>query len=188
VLTLYLGCHPVVRTVSGEMLLQSFLSELRARALDSATDRVYLKSPAVLVHGAGVLLPPSAARRLVRLERAAERSDAKLYAVAALVVDLKNGLPVQEFVAAGDDRNGSLIESIDAIAVAPTESGQLPTRAEVLFDLAQRAPNLHSVGEEGLEALASLVERAELIPWNEARPHDLLKQLAGTLRPIQQVV
>lgn len=163
------------------MLLQAFLAELRSRALSCATDRVYIKAPAIRAGGVGVLLPASAARRFVRVERAAARVGLDLASAADLVLELGDGRPVHEFVAAGNGRNGTGIESVDAIAVERTAAGRLPSRAEVLFELAQRTPNLPSIGGRGLDALGSMVERAELIEWNESRPDSTLKQLAGAL-------
>lgn len=181
VLSLYQGCLAIVRTVSPAMLLSSFLSELRARALSGATDRVYLKLPVIRAGGAGLLLPPSACRRLVGLERAAERGGIELTAAAALVLDLKTGRPVHDFVTT-NGLGAASNESIDAIAVPRNSDGTLPSRADVLFDLAQHAPNLHSVGGQGLSAMGTMVERAELIEWNEASPGGALERL--TSRPL----
>ena len=181
VLSLYEGCREIVRTLSIETLLQSFLSELRGRALSSASDRLYLKSPAVQAGTHGLILPPSAARSLVRFERASLRAGIQLTAVPAVVLDLKKGRPVHEFVLSGNGSNGTTMESLDAIAVFPTPDGALPSRAEVLFELAQHAPNLRSVGEAGLEALGAFVESAELVEWDESRPTKALAHLAGKL-------
>jgi hypothetical protein len=94
---------------------------------------------------------------------------------------LKKGRPVHEFAPSVNGSNGSTGESLDAIAVFPTPDGALPSRAEVLFELAQHAPNLRSVGEAGLEALGSFVESAELVEWDESRPTQALAHLAGKL-------
>lgn len=179
VLTLYQASHPLVRTLSQEMLLKSYLSELRMRALGTATDRVYLKAPAVRVGTAGVLLPNSAPRRLVRLERAAERSRVRLGYAADLVLDLKTGRPVHEF--SSDPRSSRCLESIDAIAVERAPDGSALSRADVLHDLAQRSPNLHMVGRKGLDALGSMVERARLIEWDEGHPDRTLQNLTEEL-------
>ena len=180
-LTLYQGSHLIVQTLSQEMLLKSYLSELRMRALGAATDRVYLKVPAIRVGTAGVLLPNSALRRLIRLERAAERSRISLAYAADLVLDLKTGRPVHEFVTTADPKSNRRIESIDVIAVGRTHDGTYPSRADVLRDLAQRSPNLHMVGGKGLDALSSLVEGARLIEWDEAHPDKTLKNLTEEL-------
>jgi hypothetical protein len=71
------------------------------------------------------------------------------------------------------------METIDAIAVFPMPDGALPSRAEVLFELAQHAPNLRSVGEAGLEALGAFVESAELVEWDESHPTEALAHLAA---------
>lgn len=177
VFSLYAGCDPVLRTLSSEMLLHTFLSELRGRALTEAADRVYLNLPIVRFADLGVLLPSFALRRLVRLERAAKRSHTKLLAAPALTIDLKTGRPVRGFVSSDGRQNGSSIGSIDAIAVKRTAEGRLPSQAEVLYELAQRARNLRSVGRDGLEALGLLVERAKLIEWDETNPHSMLERL-----------
>jgi hypothetical protein len=181
ILSLYEGCRAIVRTLSSETLLQSFLSELRARALGSATDRLFLKSPAVRAQGGGLLLPPSAARSLVRLERAAKVAGIEFTSVPAVVLDLKRGRPVHEFSSPGNGRMTSPMEPLDAIAVLPSPEGTSPSRAEVLFELAQHAPNLRSVGEAGLEALGAFVESAALVEWDEVRPAEALTHLAGGL-------
>ncbi|HZK51423.1 MAG TPA: hypothetical protein VFD47_07655 [Actinomycetota bacterium] len=177
VLTLYQGYRPLVQTYSQEMLLKSYLSELRMRALGAATDRVYLKVPAVRVGTRGILLPSSALPRMVRLERAAERSRISLGHAADLVLDLKTGRPVHEFVTSAGPRNGRSIESLDVIAVERTSDGAIPSREDLLFELARLSPNLHMVGGEGLDALSSMVERARLIEWDEAHPDRTLKSL-----------
>ncbi len=151
------------------------------RALGAATDRVYLKVPAIRVGTAGVLLPNSALRRLIRLERAAERSRISLAYAADLVLDLKTGRPVHEFVTSADPKSNRRIVSIDVIAVGRTHDGTFPPRADVLRDLAQRSPNLHMVGGKGLDALSSLVEGARLIEWDEAHPDKTLKNLTEEL-------
>jgi len=179
VLSLYEGCRAIVRTLSIETLLQSFLAELRGRALSSAGDRLYLKSPAVQAGAHGLVLPPSAARGLVRFERASLRAGIQLTSAPAIVLDLKNGRPVHEFTLSGNGSNGTTMESLDAIAVFPASDGALPSRAEVLFELAQHAPNLRSVGEAGLEALGAFVESAELVEWDESRPTKALAHLSG---------
>ena len=179
VLSLYSGCDPVLRTLSNEMLLHTFLSELRGRALTEAADRVFLNLPIVRFSDMGVLLPAFALRRLVRLERVAKRSHTKLVAAPALTIDLKTGRPVPGF-ASSDRQNGSSIRSIDAIAVKRTAEGRLPSRAEVLYELAQSALNLRSSGADGLEALGLLVERAELIEWDEKQPDSTLERLTKT--------
>ena len=181
VLTLYQGCHPLVRTLSQEMLLKSYLSELRMRALGAATDRVYLKASAVRVGTAGLLLPTSAQRRLVRLERAAARSRVRLGYAADIVLDLKTGQPVHEFIISSDSRSSRRLESLDAIAVERTPDGDIPSRVDLLFELAQRSPNLHLVGSRGLDALSSMVERARLIEWDDAHPDRTLKGLTKEL-------
>jgi hypothetical protein len=177
VLSLYQGCHAIVRTLSREMLLKSFLSELRTRALGAATDRVFLKAPALQVGSLAMLLPATASRRLVRLERAAARSRVNLGYAADLVLDLKTGQPVHEFGAATDDHGNRRFESIDVVAVEREADGSLPSRADLLFELAQRCPNLHRVGSKGLDALGSLVERAQLIEWDEAHPDRTMRIL-----------
>jgi hypothetical protein len=181
VLTLYRGYRPIVQTYSQEMLLKSYLSELRMRALGAATDRVYLKLPAVRVGTRSILLPSSALPRMVRLERAAERSRITLGHAADLVLDLKTGRPVHEFVASAGPRNGRSIESLDVIAVERTPDGAIPSREDLLFELARHSPNLHMVGEKGLDALSSMVERARLIEWDEAHPDRTLKSLTEEL-------
>lgn len=178
VLTLYQGYRPILQTYSQEMLLKSYLSELRMRALRAATDRVYLKVPAVRLGTRGILLPSSALPRLVRLERAAERSRISLGYAADLVLDLKMGRPVHEFVAPAGPRNGSSIESLDVIAVERTADGPIFSREDLLFELARHSPNLHMVGGEGLDALSSMLERARLIEWDEAHPDRTLQNLA----------
>ena len=178
VLSLYVGCENALRTLSDEVLLHAFLSELRGRALATASDRVFLKMPAVRISGAGVLLPPFALRRLVRLEGAAARAKTELIAAPALTIDLRTGRPISAFAPAGVGLDGSSIESIDAIAVRRTPEGRLPSRAEVLSELAQHASNLRSVGAEGFEALGLLVERAQLIEWDEIRPQSMFERLA----------
>ena len=181
VFSLYEGCRAIVRTLSAETLLQSFLAELRGRALSSAGDRLYLKAPAVQAGGHGLILPPSAARGLARFERASLREGIRLTSVPAVVIDLKNGRPVPEFAISGNGANGSSMKTLDAIAVLPTSDGELPSRAEVLFELAQHAPNLRSVGEAGLEALGTFVESTALVEWDESRPIQALAHLAGKL-------
>jgi len=178
ILSLYEGCQPIVRTLSVETLVQSFLSELRGRALSTAGDRLYLKSPAIRATGHGLVLPPSAARGLVRFERASLHAGVPITSVPAVVLDLK-GRPVHEFTPSGDEANGSTMDTLDAIAVFRTLDGALPSRAEVLFELAQHAPNLRSVGEAGLEALGSFVESAKLVEWEESHPTQALAHLAG---------
>jgi hypothetical protein len=177
VLSLYADCNPVLRTLSSEMLLHTFLSELRGRALTGAADRLYLNLPIVRVSDLGLLLPSVALRRLVRLERAAKRLHTDFLAVPALTIGLKTGRPVPGLASLDNGPNGSSIESIDAIAVKRTREGRLPSRAEVLYELAQRARNLRSVGADGLEALGLLVERAKLIEWDETRPDSMLGRL-----------
>jgi len=181
VLSLYEGCRAIVRTLSTETLLESFLSELRGRALSSAGDRLYLKTPAVQSGGHGLILPPSAARALARFERASLRAGIELHSVPAVVLDLKKGRPVPEFANSGNGADGTSMKTLDAIAVFPTSEGGLPSRAEVLFELAQHAPNLRSVGEAGLEALGAFVESTELVEWDESRPTQALAHLAGKL-------
>jgi hypothetical protein len=181
VLSLYEGCRAIVRTLSNETLLQSFLSELRGRALSSAGDRLYLKSPAVRAGEHGLVLPPSAARGLVRFERASLRAGIQITSIPAVVLDLKKGRPVHEFAPSSNGAESSTTDTLDAIAVFPKSDGGLPTRAEVLFELAQHAPNLRSVGESGLEALGAFVESAELVEWDEGRPTKALAHLAGRL-------
>ena len=178
VLSLYVGRKPALRTLSSELLLHTFLSELRGRALAAAADRVFLKMPAVRILGAGVLLPSFALSRLVGLEGAAARARIELVAAPALTIDLKTGRPVPGFTFTDEQHNFSSIRSIDAIAVKRTPEGRLPSRAEVLHEVSENSPNLRSVGGKGLEALGLLVERAQLIEWNEARPHSLIERLA----------
>jgi hypothetical protein len=178
ILSLYEVCRVVVRTLSNDTLLRAFLSELRGHALGEATDRLYLKAPAVSTGGKSLLLPPSAARNLVRLERASLRVGSELTAVPALVLDLKNGRPVAEFSPSSNGSNG-YFSGCEAIAVHRSTSGDLPSRAEVLFELAQHAPNLRSVGERGLDALGAFVERAQLVEWDEIRPVAALEHLRG---------
>jgi hypothetical protein len=178
-LSLYVGRRLALRTLSRELLLHTFLSELRGRALAAATDRVFLKMPAVRLLGAGVLLPSFALHRLVSLEGAAERAQVDLVAAPALTIDLKTGRPVVGFTFTGERHNSSRITSIDAIAVRRTPEGRLPSRAEVLHEISENSPNLRCVGGKGLESLGLLVERAQLIEWNEARPYSLIERLAG---------
>jgi hypothetical protein len=178
VLSLYVGRKPALRTLSSELLLHTFLSELRGRALAAAGDRVFLKMPAVRVLGVGVLLPSVALRRLVILERAAARARVDLVVDPALTIDLKTGRPVPGFTFTDEPHDRSGITSIDAIAVRRTPEGRLPSRAEVLHGISENSPNLLCVGGEGLEALGLLVERAQLIEWNEARPHSMIERLA----------
>jgi len=177
VLSLYEGCRAVVRTLSAEMLLQTFLWELRSRALMRATDRVSLKVPAIRISGAGVMLPSFALRRMVRLERTAERTGTELLIVPALTLDLRAGQPVASF-ASESGPNVAGLSSIDFIAVTRGPDGRLPSRSEVLFELTQRVGNMRGVGANGLEALGLLVERAQLIEWDEARPHAMLERVA----------
>ena len=73
------------------------------------------------------------------------------------------------------------IRSIDAIAVRKTPEGRLPSRAEVLHEISENTPNLLCAGDEGLEALGLLVERARIIEWNEALPHSMIEHLAERL-------
>jgi hypothetical protein len=94
---------------------------------------------------------------------------------------LKKGRPVHEFAPSSNGAESSTTDTLDAIAVFPKSDGGLPTRAEVLFELAQHAPNLRSVGEAGLEALGAFVESAELVEWDESRPTKALAHLAGKL-------
>lgn len=177
VLSLYVGCKAVLRTLSSDLLLHAFLTELRSRALTRATDRIYLQMPAVHIAGAGILLPPFALRRLVSLERAAKRAQTELLVASALTIDLKTGKPVPGFASSSGDWKCSSIASIEAIAVEGTSDGRPPTRAEVLSELARSARNLHSVGGDGLEALGLLVEHAELVEWDATRPQSMIECL-----------
>jgi hypothetical protein len=176
VLSLYVGGKRALRTLSSELLLNAFLSELRGRALVAAADRVFLKMSAVRILGVGVLLPVSAPRRLVDFEKAAARARIELVVAPALTIGLKTGRPIPGFT--DELNNRSSITSIDAIAVRRTAEGHLPTRADVLQEVSENSPNLLSVGGKGGEALELLVERAELIEWNEARPHSMIKRLS----------
>jgi hypothetical protein len=178
VLSLYVGRKPALRTLSSELLLDAFLSELRGRALVAAADRVFLKMSAVRILGAGVLLPTSALRRLVDFEKAAARARIELVVAPALTIDLKTGRPVPGFTFTNELNNYPSITSIDAIAVRRTAEGHLPSRADVLQEVSENSPNLRSVGGKGVEALELLVERAELIEWNEARPHSMIERLS----------
>jgi len=172
--SLYIGCDVTLRSLSSELLLVAFLAELRSRALARATDRVYLKMPAVRMAGAGVLLPSFVLRRFVALEEAAARSDTDLAVTPALTIDLQTGRPVPKFPFTGEGLNGSSVSSIDAIAVRRTPGGGMPSRREVLNDLARSVPNLSSLGTRGFEALGMLVERAQLIDWDEIRPQSMV--------------
>jgi hypothetical protein len=96
----------------------------------------------------------------------------------ALTIGLKTGRPVQGFTFTDELHNCSSITSIDAIAVRRTPEGHLPSRAAVLREISENSPNLRSVGRKGVEALELLVERAELIEWNEARPHSIVERLS----------
>jgi len=178
-LSLYVGRNPALRTLSSELLLHTFLSELRGRALVAASDRVYLKMGAVRIFGAGVLLPTPALRRLVDFEKAAARARIELVVAPALTIGLKTGRPVPGFTFNDEPHTSSTITSIDAIAVRRTPEGHLPSSADVLREISGNSPNLRSVGEKGEKALELLVERAELIEWNEARPHSMIERLSG---------
>ena len=178
-LSLYVGRNPALRTLSSELLLHTFLSELRGRVLVAASDRVYLKMGAVRIFGTGVLLPTPALRRLVDFEKAAARARIELVVAPALTIGLKTGRPVPSFALHDELHTCSSITSIDAIAVKKTPEGNLPSRADVLREISENCPNLRSVGEKGEEALELLVERAELIEWDEARPHSMIECLSG---------
>lgn len=178
VLSLYVGREPALRTLSSEFLLHTFLSELRGRALAAAADRVFLKMPTVRTLGASVLLPSFALRHLDGLERAAAHARVELVASPASTIDLRTGRPVPGFTFNGEGRDCSSIMSIDAIAVKKTPEGRLPSRAEVLHEISENSPNLRCVGGKGLEALGLLVERAQLIEWNETRPDLMIERLA----------
>ncbi|MGH2749499.1 MAG: hypothetical protein ACRDK3_01265, partial [Actinomycetota bacterium] len=176
-LCLYSGRRLVVRTMSMETLTQALLEELRAAALTSATDRVYLRVPTIWRAGVGVLLPPRASNQLVEIERAAAKAGIELASSQALILDLRHGRPVHQFRPLATGARPAHMDSVDVIATPVGMSGSLPTKEDVLFELGQQTLNLSSVGREGLRALGTLVERAELIQWDETRP-------AGALEPL----
>lgn len=180
---LYSGRRLVVRTLSIEVLEQALLEEFRATALESATDRVYLRVPTIRARGIGVLLPSRAANQIAQIERAAANAGIEITSSQALVLDLRNGRPVHHFQSPDRASGRAEIASADVIAT-PVGMNGFPSKEQVLFELAQMTLNLSSVGWEGLRALRALVERTDLIEWDETRPARALEPLLRGLERI----
>ncbi|CAN5566260.1 hypothetical protein BH20ACT23_BH20ACT23_20860 [soil metagenome] len=176
VLSLYEGHRIVVRTLSMETLMRSLLDNLRCRILASASDRVFLKVRTISGKGVGVLIPSLESNDLVHLELAAADAGVTLACTGALALDLKNGRPVNQLRVPGKARSNSVTQSVDAIATQSVR-GSLPSKEDVLLELARRTLNLHSVGAKGVQALSALVERTTLIECNERNLFSVLEPL-----------
>ena len=180
---LYSDRRLVLRTLSMETLERALFEEFRANALRCATDRVYLRMPVIWGRGVGVLLPPRAANQAAQIERAAAIAGIEMISSPALVLDLRSGKPVHHFPSSGRERWRAYIDSVDVLATPVGISGRFPSKEQVLFELSQQTLNLPYVGKEGLRALRALVERTDLIEWDETRPAAALGPLLRGPRP-----
>ncbi|MGH2699408.1 MAG: hypothetical protein ACRDJL_09460 [Actinomycetota bacterium] len=182
VLSLYEGSQRVVRTLSPETLMRAFLDDLRGRVLISASDRVFLKVRIISSNGIGVLMPSLESNDVVRIERAAAKVGITVASAGALALDLRYGRPVSQFRPPSKDRSPST-GSIDAIATQAYRGG-LPSKEDVLAELARQTLNLHSVGARGIHALRALVERTALIEWDNRQPFKALEPLFVAAPPV----
>jgi hypothetical protein len=197
---LYEESRALVKTHDLRELGQALLYELESLALRGRKDAVYLEMAVVERDGVTALVPSLYPAYLRSVGRRAERA-LTLPLAPFVAVDPASGalLPIRRRLHVARDALDWLAEldpskprelweppdHVDLVLVFQWTGGDevaVPvSRAAALYQLASQTANLHALGGRALHGLARLVEGARCLQLEEARPRDLLDNIAAVL-------